>query len=149
MLTIGKVKVNRKGLPREGIFPKKGPSKKPKGSVKCMKKEGEDIYLTAWQDNKPVHMLSLIKPRLQNICRKSADWGWKMVEIGSHSLIPAYNLGMAGTDRMDQINSYYHFNHKGIRWTHRVIAHFVGCQRKHPAQCFWHREHFKYPSVLR
>jgi hypothetical protein len=126
MLTIGTVKTNRKGLPREGIFPKKGPSKKPKDSVKCMRKAGEDVYLTAWQDNKPVHMLSLIKPRLQKICRKSADFGWKKVDIMSHSLITAYNLGMGGTDRMDQMNSYYRFNHKGIWWTHRVVTHFLG-----------------------
>ena len=27
---------------------------------------------------------------------------------------------------MDQLNSYYHFNHKGIRWTHRLLSHFLG-----------------------
>ena len=27
---------------------------------------------------------------------------------------------------MDQMNSYYNFNHKGIRWTHRVFTHFLG-----------------------
>ena len=103
ILGNGTVKTNRKGLPREGIFPKKGPLKKAKGSVKCMKKRGEDVYLVAWQDNKPVHMLSHIKPRLLNIMRKSSERGWKRVEIPSHSLIPAYNSGMGGTDRMDQM----------------------------------------------
>ena len=27
---------------------------------------------------------------------------------------------------MDQLNSYYHFDHKGIRWTHRIFTHFLG-----------------------
>ena len=124
--TIGTVKVNRKGLPRDGIFPKTGAGKQPKGSVKCMLNPGEDVFFTAWQDNKPVHMLSTIKPRLQRIMRKSATLGWKKAEMPSHSLIPAYNFGMGGTDRMDQLNSYYKFNHKGIRWTMRLFTHFLG-----------------------
>ena len=33
---------------------------------------------------------------------------------------------MGGTDRMDQLNSYYKFHHKGIRWTLRLITHFLG-----------------------
>jgi hypothetical protein len=122
----GTTKVNRKGLPREGIFPKKGPGKMVKGSVRCMKMPGQDIYFTAWQDNKPVHMLSTFRPNLQKIMRKSANLGWKRAEIDSHSLIPAYNHGMGGTDRMDQLNSYYSFQHKGIKWTHRIFSHFLG-----------------------
>jgi hypothetical protein len=27
---------------------------------------------------------------------------------------------------MDQLNSYYNFYHKGIRWTHRIYSHFLG-----------------------
>ena len=33
---------------------------------------------------------------------------------------------MGGTDRMDQLNSYYSFQHKGIKWTHRNFSHFLG-----------------------
>jgi hypothetical protein len=122
----GTVKVNRKGLPQDGVFPKKGNGKRVKGDVKCMKKDGEEIYFTAWQDNKPVHMLSTFKPYLRKILRKSAALGWKKGEIDSHTLIPAYNHGMGGTDLMDQYNSYYSFDKKGVRWTHRVITHFLG-----------------------
>ena len=93
ILCAGTVKTNRKGLPKEGIFPKKGPNKKPRGTVKCMQRPGFDIYLTAWQDNKPVHMLSTFKPYHQKIMRKSATQGWRKREIDSHSLIPAYNFG--------------------------------------------------------
>jgi hypothetical protein len=120
------VKVNRKVLPKEGIFPKKGKSVKPKGTVKCMVNEDKSMFFTAWQDNKPVHMLSTIQPNLLRIKRKSSADGWRRVEIPSHSLIRAYNYGMGGTDRMDQLNSYYLFNHKGIRWTHRLLSHFLG-----------------------
>ena len=123
---VGTVKVNRKGLPREGIFPKTGAGKQQKGTVKCMQRLGWDIYFTAWQDNKPVHLLSTFKPFLQKIMRKSATMGWRKREIEAHSLIPAYNAGMGGTDRMDQLNSYYGFNHKGVRWTHRILTHFLG-----------------------
>jgi hypothetical protein len=124
--SVGTVRTNRKGMPQEAVFPKKGAGKQPKGTVKCMQKEGSGIYFTSWQDNKPVHMLSSIKPSLVKIWRKSSTDGWKRVEIDSHSLIKAYNYGMGGTDRMDQLNSYYNFNHKGIRWTHRVFTHFLG-----------------------
>ena len=123
---IGTAKINRKGLPKAGIFPKKGKNKKEKGQVKCMKKDAEDIYFTAWMDNKPVHMISTIKPTLINLSRKSSTNGWRRVQIPSHSLIQYYNYGMGGTDKMDQLNSYYHFNHKGIRWTHRLLSHFLG-----------------------
>ena len=126
IVCMGTVKVNRKGFPKEGIFPKKGAGKRNKGDVKCKQRLGEDLFFTAWQDNKPVHMLSTIKPRLQKIMRKSSTLGWKRAEIPSHSLIPAYNFGMGGTDRMDQLNSYYKFHHKGIRWTHRIFTHFLG-----------------------
>jgi hypothetical protein len=123
---VGTVKANRKGLPREGLFPKTGHGKRDKGTVKCMQKLGEDTFLTAWQDNKPVHMLSTIKPKLQNIQRKSATLGWNKAEIPSHSLIPAYNHGMGGTDKLDQLSSYSRFTHKGIRWTHLIISNFLG-----------------------
>ena len=76
---IGTAKINRKGLPKAGIFPKKGKNKKEKGQVKCMKKDGEDIYFTAWMDNKPVHMISTIKPTLINLSRKSSTNGWRRV----------------------------------------------------------------------
>ena len=47
ILVNGTVKANRKGLPKEGLFPKKGKGKMAKGSVKCMQMMGSDIYLTA------------------------------------------------------------------------------------------------------
>ena len=122
----GTVKINRKGLPKNGKFAKKGKAMMPKGSVKCMVNAAKTMYFTAWQDNKPVHMLSSFKPYLLKIKRKSSADGWRRVEIDSHSLIRAYNYGMGGTDRMDQLNSYYLFIHKGIRWTHRLISHFLG-----------------------
>ena len=74
ILCVGTVKINRKGLPKEGIFPKKGAGKRDKGDVKCMQKLGEDLFFTAWQDNKPVHMLSTIKPQLQKIMRNLQLW---------------------------------------------------------------------------
>ena len=123
---IGTVKINRKALPKGGIFPKKGKNKPIKGQVRCMKKDAEEIYFTAWMDNKPVHMLSTIQPNLINLARKSSTNGWRRVELPSHSLIQYYNYGMGGTDKMDQLNSYYHFNHKGVRWTHRLLSHFLG-----------------------
>jgi len=123
---IGTVKVNRKALPKGGIFAKKGKNKPIQGQVRCMKKDAEEIYFTAWMDNKPVHMLSTIQPMLMNLARKSSTNGWRRVELPSHSLIQYYNYGMGGTDKIDQLNSYYHFNHKGIRWTHRLLSHFLG-----------------------
>ena len=44
ILCVGTVKVNRKGLPKEGIFPKKGAGKRVKGDVKCMQKLGEVLF---------------------------------------------------------------------------------------------------------
>ncbi len=68
--SIGTCKVNRKGLPKEGILPKNGKGKQPKGTVRCMKKIDKNIFFTGWQDNKPVHMLSTIRPQSGQSCEK-------------------------------------------------------------------------------
>ena len=92
--TNGTCLVNRKGLPKEGIFPKKGKFMRPKGTVKCMVNADNTLFFTAWQDNKPVHILSTIRPNLMKIQRISSVEGWKRVKINSHSLIKAYNFVM-------------------------------------------------------
>jgi hypothetical protein len=123
---LGLSRQTGKGCPEKDFFPKTAHGKREKGTVKFMQKLGEDTFLTPRQDNKPVHMLSTIRPRLLTIHRKSSSLGWKKAEIPSHSLIPAYNYGMGGTDKLDQLSSYYNFTHKGIRWTHRMITDFLG-----------------------
>ena len=58
----GTCKANKQGIPNDGIFPKDGRNKQPRGTrrqiVKLMEKK---VYFTAWQDNKPVHLLSTLK----------------------------------------------------------------------------------------
>ena len=54
----GLVKVNRKGLPNQGIFPKKGAGKRVKGDVKCMKKENAERWGLSWSFQARDHLVT-------------------------------------------------------------------------------------------
>jgi hypothetical protein len=58
----GTIKANRKGIPKEGLFPKTGRDMKARGYMQSYRAthEGKKMRLVAWQDNKPVHMLSTL-----------------------------------------------------------------------------------------
>ena len=69
---VATVKTNSKNLPAEGKFPKTGRGKRARGTAQqlSMKIKGtdRDVHFIAWQDKKPVHMLS------KNKFQESSYW---------------------------------------------------------------------------
>ena len=76
---VGTVKANKKGLPKECMFPKKGRNVRLRGEMRSMTvamplRAGGTvpIYFTAWMDSKPVHMLSTFAPYQAECLRNRA-----------------------------------------------------------------------------
>ena len=66
---VGTCKVNKKGTPKIGIFQKIGRGKQQRGACRQMIQNcnGKLAYFIAWQDNKPVHILSTMKSDFANV----------------------------------------------------------------------------------
>jgi hypothetical protein len=130
---IGTVKVNKSGLPPAGIFPKTGRGRKRRGEMKSMTANVSaaatrpvNAYFTAWQDNKPVHMLSSLPTFKTQVVRNVEIPGrWVRVLFSIPTIIRLYNWYMGGTDSMDQFLSYYRPHLKAISWVPRMMCHFV------------------------
>jgi hypothetical protein len=125
----GTIKTNRKGVPRAGIFPYKGANMKQRGDMKCMvaKNNEHNYYFTAWMDSKPVHILSTYLGYFKQVARKTKDAAGAFIRvlINRPTVIADYNKGMGGTDQGDQLASYYRYEHRTVRWPHRIFTHFV------------------------
>ena len=121
---VGTVRVNRKGLPRQGIFSTKK-NAQARGSMQCFVKD--DIYFTAWQDNKPVHLLSTWPPLRERVRRNDIDPQGRHVslQIDRPSVIGVYNKAMGGTDKHDQLHQYYKTPLKTKKWPTRIITHLL------------------------
>ena len=123
---VGTVKTNRAGLPAEGKFPYKGPGVKARGFTKIMKTSTiGPVYLTAWQDSKPVHILSTFAPfQCQTSRRGRINGRFDRIDIPMPSTVATYNQAMGGTDLCDQYASYYEFEHRTNKWHRRIFTHF-------------------------
>jgi hypothetical protein len=125
---VGTIKTNRSGFPAECKLSKKK-NAQPRGHYKAMKAdlpEGGTLYLTAWQDNKPVHILSTFEPFLGVTYRRArVNNVWQRVELPMPSVIAIYNSAMGGTDLCDQYTSYYEFEHRTLKWHRRIFTHFM------------------------
>jgi hypothetical protein len=86
----------------------------------------KDLYFLAWQDNKPVHLLSTIPSELGKVKRNSNDnaGNWQRIEIHRPTIIKHYNHGMGGTDGIDQRMSYYRPKVKTVSWIPKI---FINC----------------------
>lgn len=129
--SVGTVKINKKNLPGDGIFPKTGKHKKQRGAAKMMKKtvDGKDIFFIAWMDNKPVHLLSTLESYQGEVQRSTtnAAGNWTKMEIPQPTIIRTYNSGMGGTDSCDQRLSYIRPALKTVSWQPRIFSHFLNC----------------------
>lgn len=129
---VGTIKVNKTGLPKKGLFAKTGAAKHARGDMQCYESSVPNsetkLYFTAWQDSKPVHILSTFPP-FRGSCQRNSKtvngtWSGKE-DIPRPSVIPEYNSGMGGTDLNDQLNSYYNDRHRVHKWTQRMFNHFL------------------------
>jgi hypothetical protein len=122
---ISTLRVNRKGLPRDGLFSRTGENARPRGTIKVMQTTiaDKDCYMTSWMDNKPVHMLSSIEPKGTSCFRliKNNRGVWERTVIPCPTTIPIYNHNMGGVDKNDQFSAYYdmRFRCQG-RWQPRL-----------------------------
>ena len=113
-------------------FAKTGAAKHARGDMQCYENSVPNsktkLYFTAWQDTKPVHILSTFPP-FRGSCQRNSKtvhgtWGGKE-DIPRPTVIPEYNSGMGGTDLNDQLNSYYNDRHRVHKWTQRMFNHFL------------------------
>lgn len=130
IIICGTIKSNRKGLPKEGIFPKTGRNVQLRGTMQrryVVHSSGSRIQFVSWMDNKPVHMLttlpSVYRSTVQRNMRENTRWVKKPIAIPT--IVQAYNKGMGGTDLNDQYNSYYKTTLKTVKWAPRIFSHFL------------------------
>lgn len=108
----------------------------PLKEEKELKKEGRgsmDFYTSAggvlivkWFDNKEVTVASNHYSAEPTLTVRRWDKQNKMyVDIPCPALISAYNKGMGGVDRCDQLLAFYRTKTKSPRWYKRVLLHFT------------------------
>ena len=95
--------------------------------MKAKLPENKFMYLTAWMDKKPVHLLSTF-PKLKTSCKrtivdKNNNYNKQIIE--QPSIVQSYNSGMGGTDVFDQRLSYYRPKFKSKKWMSRIFTHFL------------------------
>jgi hypothetical protein len=85
--------------------------------------DGVTMYVCAWLDTKPVHILSTIPSSVGECQRRVKEGGaWGEKDFPRPSQIGKYNHGMKGTDLGDQKTAYYAPLMKGNSWSPRVLT---------------------------
>jgi hypothetical protein len=86
-------------------------------------------YLTAWQDNKPGHVLSSFPATSATVMRNVYDeiGTWRKKQFSMPLIIIVYNQSMGGTDSFDQRLSYIRPIVKKGSWFPHVFIHLVNC----------------------
>lgn len=114
--TVGTLRQNRKGLPKEVTT-----AKIKKGDI-IGKENEKGIVVLKWKDKREVHLLSTY----HNLDIVSTG---KKNRIGEDIMKPQsvidYNSGKAGIDMSDQMSSYSTPVRKSIRWYHKVAVELL------------------------
>jgi hypothetical protein len=130
---LGTVRANKKDLPKPYIYTKKGKAKKQRGEMSSVYQEMTlddgtkvPVYFISWMDNKPVHLLST-SPTYKSIVERVSKelgvyQGKKNIDIPTTIIV--YNSTMGGTDKFDQLISYYHTMVSSTRWPVRIFTQF-------------------------
>lgn len=134
---VGTVRVNKSGLPQKGMIkgnPERGYMLVHRTSIDPGNGKQHDVFFTAWNDNKHVHVLSTFEVRKDTVIRKvkEENLGKKKGIVPFHSkeldfptTIKVYNRLMGGTDMGDQKAVYYRFQHQTRKWPHRIFTHMI------------------------
>ena len=93
------------------MIPKKH-SKLARGTLNVLKLENSDghsYFLSSWLDSKPVNVLHTYPTAVDKVDRGSVDANGNFVKIkvSRPTVISNYNHRMGGTDKFDQLCSYY------------------------------------------
>ena len=89
-------------------------------------KSEEDILLVRWYDNRDVTVGTnhySVEP-VGNASRWDKGKGVR-TNIPCPQTVKAYNAGMGGVDRCDQLLSFYRIRTKSVKWYKRLLYHFV------------------------
>ena len=127
--SVGTIKTNRSGLPKQHLLPYKGKNVKPRGYMHQFRKKVTDnkfIYFTAWQDSKPVHLISTIKSYATTCKRNSKQNGrYVPLNLSQPTIIKEYNSGMGGTDGIDAKLEAYRTSIKTRAWPPKILFHVM------------------------
>ena len=120
----GTVRANRmaKAFPRAKFTGKRG-------SFRVRGRElgtAEALYAFTWMDSKPVNMLSTVLGTAGTVTRRAKlkNSGYHRLAVPCPSIYGAYNLGMGGTDVMDQMVKAYYRNNR-FKWPLKVLIHLM------------------------
>lgn len=123
--SLGTVKANTKGFPKDLIFPSKP---KPQRGTGDWRNCG-NLLAVSWYDNKGVYFLSTVHnpsyaahvQQEDQVVRRRSKQG--VMNVPSPPLLKDYNKYMCGIDRADQNNRYYSVGRQSKRWPPRVVFH--------------------------
>jgi hypothetical protein len=122
----GTIRLNRKGVPKPHAFTA---GKKSRGSTRIVSTSWiqERIYFIAWQDSKPVHMLTSFISKMIPIRSNSVnnEGEHELLDVMMPSSFKIYNKYMGGTDHMDQLIAYYRPRVKTYKWQVKVFVFFL------------------------
>jgi hypothetical protein len=128
--------LKNRGLPAGCTVRSNRTEKCPFKTEKQLRKEGrgsmdfhvseEGILLVKWYDSKEVivgtnHYSAEPTSQVRRWDKKNK----KYVSIPIPALILAYNTGMGGVDRCDQLMSFYRIKTKSVKWYKRVLYHML------------------------
>eukprot|EP01035_Chromulina_nebulosa_P027422 gene27422-36069_t len=128
---VGTIKANRKGLPPAKLPGQPKPPKMVRGQSITKKATygGRDVYLTLWQDRKPVRIFHSIKT-FRGMCRRQVKDNrtkvWGRMQFYRPTIVPKYNGSMGATDVGDQLAAAYRTRLKTLSWIPRIFTHFLG-----------------------
>ncbi|XP_061397938.1 uncharacterized protein LOC133333661, partial [Musca vetustissima] len=120
----GTIRVNRFANPRLPV--EKEMKQKGRGSsAECISAD-RNVIVTLWFDNRTVNLGS----NFVGIAKQDKVKRWDknkngFVVIDRPEVVRMYNESMGGVDLLDQMIQYYRINIRSVKWTLRVIMHFV------------------------
>jgi hypothetical protein len=106
----------------------------PRGTMVCHQLTSHllpanwNLFMTAWVDNKPVHVLHTW-PTYQDVCERNCKQagGQRYMKklVPRPTICKVYNKTMGGTDLADFFLSAYATSHRAKRWQPRILFHCI------------------------
>lgn len=120
----GTIRVNRFASPR--LPSEKEMKSNGRGySAECIDSKDE-VVITRWYDNKVVNMCSnFVGIGIEDKAKRWDKDLKEFVYINRPQVVRMYNENMGGVDLLDQMIQYYRINIRSIKWTLRVVMHFI------------------------
>lgn len=122
IFAAGTIRINRFSnppLPADNVMKKSG-----RGTFAEVTNRDQNIFVTKWFDNKPIHMASNFVGVGNADTVKRYDKSKKeYIHINRPEVIQLYNASMGGVDLLDQMIQYYRIFIRSKKWTLRVIFH--------------------------